>query len=129
MGAVDAWLSSEVRQSTAAPAAARPEGKTMPGFMKYACADKQLRMSTTDGIIAAIVFLATTMLMSSLGIFAGRSGHPELGDALKSLAFPLSMALSLPFSFMKGQPWRAQLAIVGTTVMILIIITFVAAGL
>ena len=39
-----------------------------------------------------------------------------------SLSFTVSLTISMPFWLMKGQPWRAQVAIVGGTLAILLAI-------
>jgi hypothetical protein len=41
------------------------------------------------------------------------------------MALSISLLLALPFSFLKGQPWRAQVAIVGGTIAVLVVITLV----
>ena len=38
------------------------------------------------------------------------------------------MTISLPFWLMKGQPWKAQAAIVGGTLLVLIAIAIIGAG-
>jgi hypothetical protein len=44
----------------------------------------------------------------------------------KSLAFPVSVLISLPFGVMKGQPWRAQAAILLVTLSLLVAIGFLS---
>ena len=70
-------------------------------------------------ILATLVFLA-------IGIAANRTGFPASGEMLKGLAFPVSLLLSMPFWILKGQPWKAQVVIVGGTVVLLIAISYVA---
>jgi len=121
MGAVDAWLSAEVRRSAAGAAMSTNQGgKTMVTTSKVFCSDSKLRMTIKDGWISAGVLLAGTVLLTGLGIGVNRSGHHELGEVIKSLSFPVSMTASMPFGVMKGQPWRAQAFVLGVTFIILI---------
>ena len=48
------------------------------------------------------------------------------GEILTNLSFPGSLTLSMPFWVMKGQPWKAQVVIVGVTLALLIAIGYVA---
>ena len=51
------------------------------------------------------------------------------GDVLLSIAFFGSLTLSMPFWLTKGQPWKAQAVILGTTLVILAVSTVVASML
>jgi hypothetical protein len=57
---------------------------------------------------------------------ARRNGWPVTGEILKSLAFPGSLMISMPFTFLKGQPWKAQAVIVLGTLALLVAISLVA---
>jgi hypothetical protein len=122
MGAIDAWLSSDVRRATGAPA--KSGGTPMTAKAVLRCSESRLRMTTRDGLISAAVLLATTLLLSVAGIWTNRSGYHETGEVLKGLAFPVSLLVSMPFGIMKGQPWRAQAFVLGVTLAILVVITF-----
>jgi hypothetical protein len=39
------------------------------------------------------------------------------------------MTISLPFWLIKGQPWKAQVAIVGVTLMLLVALAWMSVGL
>ena len=86
---------------------------------KIVCNDSKYRMTTRDGIISAVVILAVTFVMMSVGIWLKKSGNTDLGEAIVSMAFPMSMVWSLPF-YMKGQPWRAQALLIAVPTAILI---------
>lgn len=122
MGAIDAWLSADVRHSaTGMAAGATPGGgRTMMTMPKALCTTSKAPMTTRDGIVSAAVLMAGTFALISIGVAVKRSGSHDLGEAITGLAFPLSMAASMPFGIMKGQPWRAQAAVLGVTVAILI---------
>ena len=94
--------------------------------LKAACGRTQVRMTTRDGLIGAGLMLGVTFALSSLGIFLKRSGSPDLGELLTSISFTAALVVSFPFTFMKGQPWRAQALICGGTLLILTAITYLA---
>ena len=120
MGAIDAWLSVDVRRSSAGVVAGATHRGGPMTLSKIVCTDTKYRMTTRDGIISAAVILATTFVMMTVGIWLRKSGYLDLGEAIVSLAFPMSMIWSMPFSYMKGQPWRAQVLLVGVPTLILI---------
>ncbi len=59
------------------------------------------------------------MVLKVASAAAMHQGLPLTGDLLKSLVFPAAFTLSMPFWLMKGQPWKAQVAIVGGTLALL----------
>lgn len=127
MGAIDAWLSADVRR-VASPT---PDsgGTPMTAKTVFRCADSRLRMTTRDGIISAVVLIATTLGMSALGIWLNRSGHHGAGEALKGLSAPVSILVSMPFGLTKGQPWRAQAFVLGITLALLVAIAWISTSL
>jgi hypothetical protein len=127
MGAIDAWLSADVRRSTGPESmGTNPGGQVMLNTLKVACVGTKSQATVANGLVAAGVLLAATVGLLAAGIAVGRLGHPVLGDSIKSLAFPVSLTLSMPFSVMKGQPWRAQAVVIGGTFFILLTATYVA---
>jgi hypothetical protein len=66
------------------------------------------------------------VIFSVAGIVARRAGWSVMGEVLLSLAFPGSMTLSMPFWLMKGQPWKAQVVIVGGTLTFLTAIGYLS---
>lgn len=114
MGAIDAWFSSEVRQSAGSDSVTQANGgQAMLAMLKTKCATPTYKMTTRDGLISAAVILLTTLVMVSAGTIAKRNGYSDLSEVLLSMAFPVSMLVMLPFSYMKGQPWRAQALLLG----------------
>jgi hypothetical protein len=118
-GAIDAWVSSDVRG--VARAATRSSGGTAMDRVVSICDASQVRYTKRDGLIGAGVMLAASLGMSILGITLKRSGWIDSGDTLVSLAFPVSLTLSMPFWMMKNQPRSAQVVIVGATLLFLVI--------
>jgi hypothetical protein len=125
-GAIDAWLSADVRRATRAERAALSEGgPTMRTMM--ACGRTEYRFKRRDALIAAGVILVATAVLSALSLAARRYGWPVMGSILTNLAFPGSMTLAMPFWLLKGQPWKAQAAIVGVTLAMLVAIGWITA--
>ncbi len=126
-GAIDAWLSADVRRATRTSAQLNGHGAgTMTQSLNAVCGDTKLRFTPRDGWWAGAVMIAGTFLLLALGIFARRNGMPVTGEILKGVAFPVSLTLTMPISILKGQPWRAQVVLVGGTLMLLVAAGYVA---
>jgi hypothetical protein len=121
-GAIDARLSSDVRRAIVASRVAPTEGGPMIQKSLTICERNQTRYTKRDGLIGAGVMLGATLLLTMVGIAARRAGWTATGEVLISLAFTGSLTLSMPFWLMKGQPWKAQVVIVGGTLALLIAI-------
>ena len=125
-GAIDAWLSSDVRRAIVASRVAPSGGGSMIPKALSICDRRQARYTTRDGLVGAGVMLGATILFTVLGVFAKRAGWTTTGEILVSLSFPGSLTISMPFWLMKGQPWKAQVVIVGGTLVFLIAIGYLA---
>jgi hypothetical protein len=128
-GAIDAWLSSDVRRAAVRPTVSKhtTHGEAiMTTALKAACGQTKLRFTKRDSLIGAGVMLLTALVCTVLGVIARRNGWTLASQMLLSLSFPGSMMLSMPFTFMKGQPWRAQVVIIGGTLAFLIAITYIS---
>jgi hypothetical protein len=125
-GAIDAWLSSDVRNATRAISTATSGGRTMT-VRAMICRKSEARYTTRDGLIGAGVMLAGTIGLVVMAIVLRRAGWLVAGEMARSLAFPVSMTISMPFWMMKGQPWKAQWVIVGALVAFLVVIGYLAA--
>ena len=125
-GAIDARLSSDVRRATARTRVAPSAGGPMIQKSLTICARNQARYTKRDALIGAGVMLGTTLVFTIAGLLTRRAGWPAIGELLLSLGFSASLTLSMPFWLMKGQPWKAQVVIVGGTLAFLIAIGCVA---
>ena len=125
-GAIDAWLSGDVRNATRAISTATSGGRTMT-VRTMICRKSEARYTTRDGLIGAGVMLAETIGLVVMAIALRRTGWPVASEMARSLAFPVSMTISMPFWMMKGQPWKAQWVIVGGLVAFLVVIGYLAA--
>ena len=133
MVAIDAWLSSDVRNATRAfsPASGGTTKAVNGGGMPMLktmlqCGRTSSGVTPRDGLIGAGVMLAMSFALSGLGILANRSGWHAMGEALKGLAFPASFTVSMPWWLTKGSPWKAQGVIIGVTLLILVALTWFA---
>ncbi|HUD72555.1 MAG TPA: hypothetical protein VMQ62_11405 [Dongiaceae bacterium] len=124
MVAIDAWLSADVRKATRAYRVAPSGGGSAMLKSMLVCGRRSAGVTPRDGLVGAAVMILATLLFSVAGIAARRAGWSATGEMLKGLAFAGPFTLSMPFWLMKGQPWKAQAAIIGGTMLILI-----AAGL
>ena len=97
----------------------------MPMHRMLTCG-RSSKVTPRDGLIGAGIMLAVSLFLSGLGIWAHRSGWPATAEMLKGLAFPASFTVSMPWWLMKGSPWKAQVVIVGVTLLILVLATWVA---
>lgn len=121
-GAIDAWLSADVRDATRAPAHTTG-GTTM---MKTVSICTQARYTTRDGLIGAAVMLLGSLLFTFLGAALRRNGLEATGAALVNSGFLISMMLSTPLWLLKGQPRTAQVVIVGGTSALVLAINVIA---
>jgi hypothetical protein len=119
MGAVDAWLSADVRRSAVGGSKVSDSGgRAMLTAMK-GC-DSKVRYTTGDLVLSAVVLMVGTAVLAVLGVTIGLIGHAMWGDILQRLAFPIAMVVSLPFGILKGQPRRAQAVVLGVTSAVII---------
>ncbi len=91
------------------------------------CANSDL--ATRDALLGAGVMLAGSALLSAVGIAARRSGLELVGDQVLYAAFPVSVLLSLPFTYLKGKPWPAQLLYVAVPMLLVVLIGIAASSL
>jgi hypothetical protein len=117
-GAIDAWLSADVRRHTSTRPVA--EGGAMV-FKAFAC--DRTGVTPADGLIGAGIMIAIAVVLKVIAAAALRDGYAAVALASKEMAFPISFTASMPFWLMKGQPWKAQVVIVGTTLAILVAIS------
>lgn len=123
-GAVDAWMSADVRGATgSAHAGSNGGGLTVLKSLKVC---EQPRYTTRDALIGSGVMICATLLFTLLGFAARRNGWQVTGEVMMGTSFPASLTLSMPFWMMKGLPWRVQAVIVGGTLVFLVAIGYLA---
>jgi hypothetical protein len=118
-GAIDAWLSADVRRHTSTRPV--PEGGTMV-FKAFAC--DRTGVTPADGLIGAGIMIALAVVSKLIAAAALHDGYAAVALGVKELSFPISFTASMPFWLMKGQPWKAQVVIVGTTLALLVALSF-----
>jgi hypothetical protein len=127
-GAIDAHLSSDIRAMASRGHVTHIQGGTaVMEALKQSCIhDRQAILSKRDAWTGAGVMVGGSILMSVLGIVLNRAGFDTFGEAVKAAAFPVSMLLSMPFTFVKGKSWKAQGVLVGIPLVIIVLVTYIA---
>lgn len=126
-GAIDAWLSADVRRATTPVHVAASGGGRMTLKSLMVCERRTSRYTARDGMIGTGVMIGATLIFTMSAFGARRGGWPVTGDILMNIGLFGSLTLSLPFWLMKGQPWKAQVVIVGTTLFLLAASGYLAA--
>ena len=124
-GAIDAWLSADVRTATRAASTAGPGGSTMT-VKTMLCRTDDVRYTSRDSLIGAAVMIGVTAALVALATALKYSGWEIASRVILEVAFFAAMAISLPFWLMKGQPWRAQTLVIGGTLLLLVAISWLA---
>jgi hypothetical protein len=117
-GAIDARLSSASRVSRQSAG----EGAVVINALRRSCARRSYPFTLRDGLVGAAVFVVGTALFAALGSLLRHYGRADLAAYVHAMSLFASLTLSMPVTFLKGQPWRAQVAIVVGTMAILILI-------
>jgi hypothetical protein len=128
MGAIDAWLSLDVRRAASSYGTAPSEGGSTMLKSMMECERGNFRAGIRGGLVGAGVMIGASLVLSVLLIASARAGWTMTTEILKGLAFTGPFVLSMPFWLMKGQPWKAQAVIVGVTLLILVTISYLAAS-
>jgi hypothetical protein len=126
MGAIDAWLSLDVRRATRSYSTVPNGGGSTMLKSIVACERAAFRASKKDALVGAGVMIVGALIFSVVGTAAVRAGWSTTGKVLLGLGFPVPLVLSMPFWMMKGQPWRAQVAIVVGTIAVLVAIGYLS---
>jgi hypothetical protein len=125
-GAIDAWVSADVRRATVASASGSG-GRPMVLESLMACDRSHARMTTRDGLIAGGAIIGLTLLFTVAMSAAKAGGWRTTADVLLVLASPGALVLSMPLWMTKGQPWKAQAVLIGGLLSVLTAIGLAAA--
>jgi hypothetical protein len=119
--AVDAWVSPEVRHATRAVRAQTAPGENlMSKKLMTSCGSTALELSRREAMIAALAMIGGSLFLAIAGIVAKRTGLEAIGDSLVTIAFPASLFLAMPFTYLKGKSWRTQLVLVVLPLLLLV---------
>jgi hypothetical protein len=94
-----------------------------------ACDRRPAALSPRDGLVGAGVIVGVTLVFTAALMAARAGGWTAAAHGLQIVSFPGALVLSMPFWLMKDQPWKAQVAIVAGTMLVLIAIGLGAAAL
>jgi hypothetical protein len=120
-GAVDAWLSAEVRRATRLQSS--PGGDLMTKKMILSCGSIAT-VSRRDAMLGALWMIGGAILFSIAGLVLKRTGHEEAAKSILAVAFPATLVLMMPFTYLRGKSWRVQLVLVGLPLLILALIAW-----
>jgi hypothetical protein len=100
--------------------------RTMPSILRRACLMPNEPQSVTDGLRGAAVLLAWTVVLTGVGIFAGKAGWKDTGDFFKGVSFPVSFAMMMHVIYLRRQSAAAKWIITGGTITFLVVISLLA---
>jgi len=123
-GALDAWLSADVRAAAKSMRVASSRGGAVMTLKSWwlECQATDVRAPIRDALIGAAVMIVTSVMFSRLGHLAQQQGWARASHTFESNAFIVPFILSMPFWLMRGSPRLAQIAIVLTTLALLTVI-------
>jgi hypothetical protein len=98
----------------------------MSATFKTICRTTNVRYTTRDAGMGAGIMLAGTLVLVVIGTMLKQSGYGAAGDAVLMNGFMFALVLSMPFWLLKGQPWRAQVVLIGGILLVLTAIAYVA---
>ena len=98
----------------------------MKVLSKVCARPAEAEVSRSVALLSAGLMIGMSLLMSVAGTLVKRSGWPDTGEFLLSMAFPAALMVSLPMLYLRHHSWRVHLAIVGGTLAFLSLITLLA---
>lgn len=125
-GAIDARVAppAAVASQTASPS--EKEKAMFTSMMKRCAAGPEL--STREAWLGAAVMIGSSLFFAVAYVLAAqRYRGNELVDAFGIMAFPASLLLSMPFTYMKGHSRVSQAVIVGGSLVILAVLAYLTA--
>jgi hypothetical protein len=125
-GAIDAWLSPTMRRQLRAAQTDAHQGAPMTKTLTALCHGKSVRYTKRDGMIGAAVMLASILLLVFAASLLKSRGHAAAAEVVLANSLMFGIVLSMPFWMLKGQPWRAQVVLVSTLLLILTAIAWIA---
>lgn len=90
------------------------------------CGTAAPEWSRRDAWLGALALGGGSILFAAAGVLAKRKGFTATGEALVALAFPASLMLSMPFTYLKGRSTRTQFLLVGLPLVFLVLIAVLA---
>ena len=120
LGAVDAWLSADVRRMADGDAfSTNHRGAAMLAVIKGGCGTK-MTMTPRETFIATGVMLGGTAAMVAVGLGLKLAGYPDTSAFIMNLSFTIPMIVSSHYMYLRKQSWRVQAAITGILLLILV---------
>jgi len=118
-GAIDAWWSKDVRQSTAGAAVSAGGSMTViEQIRRYSCARQEI--SKRDALIGAAIIVGGSFAGLALERLFIALGWPELGNAVPDVAFPAAFLVGTNAMWLNRYSWRVRLVLSAIPTAILI---------
>jgi hypothetical protein len=120
MGAVDAWLSADVRRmADANTLSTNHRGEAMLAALKSSCGTK-FTMTPWEMFISTSLMLGGTLAMLGAGVALRRTGYADTSEFIMNLSFTIPFAISMYYTYLRKQPLRVRAAIMGILLFILV---------
>lgn len=122
-GALDARMS---RQRPAIPegtTAGLQGGAIVMNALRMSCR-RSAKLSRRDSFSGSAVILGVSLFSAIAGVWLKRAGYDTVSLTVLTFGFPVSMLVSMPFTYLKGQPLRTQAAMIGVPMVILVVIAW-----
>jgi hypothetical protein len=123
-GAIDAWTRP---QSHLAARPAHPEGDTimLARLMRLRNAGHGVQPTTAESVKGAGVILGGTLLSVVAATWMQRqSVDPVYTQTLMSSGWLVAFILSMPYTTLKGWPWRTQAILIGVLLTVVVSLIF-----
>lgn len=124
-GAIDARLSPQRHLAEAS----RVAGGSVNTIVSRLKCRTPANYTTRDGVISAAFMVGASVALTGASVACRQAGWVYGADFFKAFAFPASVILSSHFTFLKGQPRTAQVLISGTTLVLIGLLSGLAASL
>jgi len=127
MGAVDAWLSADVRRMADDDSiSTNHRGEAMLAALKSSCGTK-FTMTPWETFIGTSLMLGGTLAMVAAGFGLKKAGYAGPSEFIMNLSFLIPMVLWSHYTYLRKQSWRVQAAITGGSLFILVAIGYLNA--
>jgi len=125
-GAMDAWVRPAARHLTAAASGDR----TIMSRLARSCEANRTPLTTRDALLGAAVIVGGTAALKLLGtaLEGAGDGLARLGHEIALFAFPVSMLLSLPATWLKGRSRGLQVSLIGSVLVVFALMAVLVPG-
>jgi hypothetical protein len=124
-GAIDARLTPQPHM--AAARGPNVGGESVMNALRASCGVRSVPYTRKEALISAAAMIGLTIVFSFGGIALKRNGWEELGEFMLGFGFPASLVISVQPMYMKGQSTKAKVILIGGPLVILGVLSYLAA--